>query len=177
MPIRDDPESQADDLYLPDDLVDRLSQMHDGRLYIPSDADNTVLSEARTHFGVTPEQPQRRWLYWAAPVAAAAAVVLGFWSVFQPEGGPPVNQPFALVGDADQSGAVDILDAFVIARSLDNNLFVPAQWDVTGDGRIDRDDVSAVTTIAVSLSGGTGGTGGTGGSSESETDVSGGPTL
>jgi hypothetical protein len=48
---------------------------------------------------------------------------------------------------------VDILDAFTMARVVDAGEAAPAEWDLTGDGRVNRADVSAVTAIVVSLSG------------------------
>lgn len=162
MPTPVDPNHQPDDLCLPDELVDRLSAMHDARLFVPPDTDRAVLARARARFGVRPEDRRRRWLRFAAP-AAAASIALGVWAVWpfptSPGGGPPI----VIAGDVDHSGSVDILDAFTMARLIDTGQPSPADWDVTGDGRVDRADVSAVAAIAVSLSGGTGGDGDTGG--------------
>lgn len=62
-----------------------------------------------------------------------------------------------LRADLDGSGRVDILDAFLVARSIAagagaSGALNPA-WDVTGDGAVDRRDVDAVAAAAVSLGG------------------------
>jgi len=53
--------------------------------------------------------------------------------------------------DIDGSGRVDILDAFTLARVLDERRAVERKWDVTGDGKVDRADVDAVAMSAVRL--------------------------
>lgn len=169
MPSPDDPNSQPNDLRLPEELADRLSAMHDARLFVPPDIDRAVLAKARARFGVAPENRGRRWLRFVAPVAAAASIAIGVWAVWpsatSPGGGSPI---IIIAGDIDHSGSVDILDAFTMARRLDAGQPTPADWDMTADGRVDRADVSVVTAIAVSLSGGnkqSGGHEGIGGSS------------
>ncbi len=170
MPTRDDPNPQTDEPRLPDELADRLSAMHDARLFFPPDIDQAVLAKARARFGEMPEDRRRPWLRFAAP-AAAAAIALGVWTVWpftDSTGGGPA---LAVAGDADRSGSVDILDAFAMARLIDAGQTPPADWDVTGDGQVDRADVLAVAAIAVSLSGqadvteGYGGIEGSGGAS------------
>lgn len=149
MPTRDEHNPDTDNPHLPDELAQRLSAMHDGHLFVPPDTDRAVLERAREHFGVKPDTNRRLWLRFAAPLAAAAMIALGVWTVW-----PNAGQPGQFVqGDADRSGTVDILDAFAMARVIDAGQPAPANWDMTGDGRVDREDVSAVAAIAVSLSG------------------------
>jgi hypothetical protein len=138
---------------LPDGLAERLSAMHDAKLFVPAGVDDAVLARAREHFGQEPASRMRLWLRIAGPAAAAATIALGVWAVW-----PSVNQGqsgavLAVAGDADGSGAVDVLDAFAMARVVDAGQPAPAAWDVTGDGRVNREDVSAVAAMAVSLSG------------------------
>ena len=57
-------------------------------------------------------------------------------------------------GDLDQSGRVDILDAFALARQLDSDV-VPTHGDFNGDGIVDRADVDAIAMAAVRLPDGT----------------------
>lgn len=171
MPTRDEPAHEPEDVRLPEELATRLSAMHNRKLFVPPEIDAAVLSRAREHFGSAPASPparRRLWLRYAAPLGAAAMIALGVWAVW-----PSVNQiqsgpVLAVSGDADGSGSVDILDAFAMARVLDAGQAAPATWDLTGDGRVDRADVSAVTAIVVSLSGEqqhTGGGAGAGGAS------------
>lgn len=153
MPTRDEHNPDTDGLHLPDKLAERLSAMHDGRLFIPPDTDRAVMEQAREHFGVKPDTNRRLWLRFAAPLAAAAMIALGVWTVW-PNAGTYEGETLHVVqGDADGSGTVDILDAFTMARVLDAGETAPAEWDLTGDGRVNRADVSAVTAIVVSLSG------------------------
>lgn len=154
MPTRDGQHASPDEPRLPDELAGRLSAMHDRKLFVSSDLDDAVLARAREHFGeASPTVTRRFWLRIAVPAAAAAMIALGVWVAWP--GGNHAQQStiIAVAGDADGSGVVDVLDAFTMARALDAGQPAPPTWDVTGDGRVDRDDVSAVAAIAVSLSG------------------------
>ncbi len=51
--------------------------------------------------------------------------------------------------DLDRSGRVDILDAFYLARQIEKQLELQSQWDVTGDGTVNQNDVDAIALIAV----------------------------
>ncbi|HSV99962.1 MAG TPA: dockerin type I domain-containing protein [Sedimentisphaerales bacterium] len=53
--------------------------------------------------------------------------------------------------DLDGNGRVDILDAFRLAKGIESRGPTTAEWDVNGDGRIDRDDVDDVAFAAVRL--------------------------
>lgn len=46
---------------------------------------------------------------------------------------------------------MDILDAFRLAKGIESRGPTTAEWDVNGDGRIDRDDVDDVAFAAVRL--------------------------
>jgi Dockerin type I domain len=151
MPLQDNP--NPDETRLPDELADRLSTIHDPQLFVPPDIDQAILAKARVKFGVTDRQTGRPWLRLAAPLAAAASIVLGVWIVWPSTTTPLISPPIAIVGDIDQNGSVDILDAFALARHIDAGQPTSANWDITADGQVDRADVLAITTIAVSLSG------------------------
>lgn len=55
-------------------------------------------------------------------------------------------------GDLDRSGAVDILDAYLLARRLERREPVPAAADLDGDGAVDARDVQLLTERAVAVS-------------------------
>jgi Dockerin type I domain len=154
MPGPDEQADPRDPDRLPDALTQRLSSMHDARLSVPPQIDQAVLSRAQERFADTPDTRALRWRRIAAPLAAAAAIALGVWIVWPSATPPTPSPPIVIAGDIDHNGSVDILDAFALARRLDAGQPVPANWDMTADGRVDRADVSAITTIAVSLSGG-----------------------
>jgi len=51
--------------------------------------------------------------------------------------------------DLDRSGRVDILDAFFLARQIEKQPELSNQWDVTGDGNVNQNDVDAIASTAV----------------------------
>jgi hypothetical protein len=105
---------------------------------VPRDVEAAILA--------MPPRPARRWRLGAGvAAAAAAAVALAVVMVYRP------HARGGLRGDVDGSGRVDILDALVLAKSLDAG--TPASFDLTGDGRTDSRDVAAIAQSAVSLGG------------------------
>ena len=55
--------------------------------------------------------------------------------------------------DLDGNGRVNILDAFVLARHVESAAVPRGQWDLNGDGLVDRNDVDLVAMAAVALNG------------------------
>ncbi len=53
--------------------------------------------------------------------------------------------------DLNRDGRTDILDAFLLARSLREGAGGPAAWDGNGDGRTDAADVAVLGRLAVAL--------------------------
>ena len=53
--------------------------------------------------------------------------------------------------DIDQDGRVDILDAFALARHIESPRETVGEWDMNGDGTVDRADVDVIARAAVSL--------------------------
>ncbi len=128
-----------------------------GRLFapdrpIPSDIDRAVAEAARRHFA----RPERRlrWLRWAVPATAAAAIaVTCLWWIY-PEAAPlvaPSPQLSQAATDIDGNGRVDILDAFALARHIEASQPTESVWDFNSDGLIDRRDVDTVALAAVRL--------------------------
>lgn len=102
----------------------------------------------------------------AAGLAAAAAIALVVWinipGDLQQEQSPLTSndqqatnttQP-ALAGDVNSDGRIDILDAYLLQRRMDLAGTLETAWDLTRDGRVDRDDVSAIAAESVKLKGG-----------------------
>ena len=126
-----------------------LSRLYRPHIEIPSEVDARMREAARRRFvqrRVT--RPTRRW----AAVAAAALLVItgGWWWITQhrPADDPPT---LARRADVDASGTVDILDAFHLARHIEAGSRLQLQWDMTGDRRVDRDDVDHIAKEAVRL--------------------------
>jgi len=90
----------------------------------------------------------RRWASWAG-CAAAAMIVAGVLLMHfnQPEPSAPV----ALHNDFNRDGAVDILDAFKLARQIGASAEIDPTWDTNGDGVVDQKDVDRVAFAAVQL--------------------------
>jgi len=109
---------------------------------IPTCVDRAVGEAARRHL----QRPQRRlwWLKWTMPATAAAAILITA-SVLWFNAGP--IRP----ADIDRNGAVNILDAFTLARHIEAKRPVDQRWDLNGDGLIDRRDVDAIALAAVRL--------------------------
>jgi len=88
--------------------------------------------------------------------AAAAAVLLfgvGLSMIGEPrdDAGVPVIDSVGRL-DVDGSGAVDIVDAYHVARRLRRDEDAPAAWDVNDDGAVNDDDVRTIAMRAVTVS-------------------------
>ena len=124
---------------------------------VPADVDEAVRARVRRHFGAGRHaRLALRWL----PVAAAAAAVLLAVVLSRPvheprtrRAEPSLALPTAAsaLEDVDQSGTVDILDAFKLARMIEDRTTDSSAWDLNADGVVDRDDVDAVALAAVRL--------------------------
>lgn len=102
-----------------------------------------------------------RWR-WAPALATAAAVLLLVWVQLdgtgrgrrRPVGGTASDHPLRM-GDAaldlDGTGRVDVLDAFFLARQIEQGAPLERQWDVDGDGQVARGDVDRIARAAVRL--------------------------
>jgi hypothetical protein len=117
---------------------------------IPQDADRAVLAFIDERARSIREAPRKtrtvRYVAWAAAAALAAAV--GVWTL---SGGRRLSTVPAVAEDIDRSGTVDILDAFLMARRLQQDTERPASWDLNRDGRVDGTDVDLVAQKAVAV--------------------------
>ncbi len=168
---------QFDDLegYVSDRLHQDLRGLFEPPGTVPARADKVILDQARRQLA----KPRRVIirLRWAAGAAAAAAVIALGVILFNPQSRLPrfarndmIRNPKSLGpalaegrADIDRNGRVDILDAFRLARSIEARGPVDPQWDLNGDGRVDKDDVDLVASVAVHLESQTGSTASLGG--------------
>ena len=141
----------ADEPQLPPRLAGAFKALGHGLLAIPAETDDAVLEAARRKFRVitlppvAPVQKKSRLAPW---LAAAAALALGFVIVQQ-----RMNRPSALAmrADVDGDGRVDVLDAFQLARRLEQGGAVEPKFDLNGDGVVDQKDVDVASAQAVAL--------------------------
>jgi hypothetical protein len=137
-----------------------------GHIQIPSSIDAAIRAATRERARCI-RLRRRRILpppAWLGAAAAAAAIMLavGLPLSSRSSSEPPAEgarvetdardapRPGPAM-DIDCSGAVDIVDAFVMSRRLRGGSRVPAEWDFDRSGRIDEADVDAVARAAVSL--------------------------
>ena len=144
------PEPNDTPLEAPDELVDDLSGLFEAEAAPPKDVDDAILDMADRH-ALRRLVPWRE-LRWVA-AAAAALLVLAF---LVPAGRliatRPVATPLLVVReDIDGNGRVDILDALTLARHIKAERTVKREWDLNGDGVVDRSDVDTVANAAVRL--------------------------
>jgi len=136
-------------------LTAELKRLYLTRPEVPEEIDDTVRLLARRRFAAGAHvRGVVRWLSVGAAAAAALLVVLWGASLFDkhPDHAKRAASPReAIAGDVDASGEVDILDAFALARTLEEAGTPRREWDLTGDGIVNRDDVDAVAMSAVRL--------------------------
>ena len=147
----------------PQGLAEDLAGLYETDVPVPPEVDEAIVAMAHKQFAprnrravVVPFRPAYRWA--AAGVLAAAAVLA---LVVLPEwlGRPLQHARRARIAtaqetareDVDGSGEVDILDAFTLARHIESGAPQTAEWDMNGDGTLNRADVDMIASAAVSL--------------------------
>ena len=149
----------------PDDVERHVSErfrsdlraLYDPPGGVPPRVDKTILNEAHRRLA----RPRRlivrlRW----APAAAAAVIVLGtvLHTMTRDTPHSELRNPHSLSpaaaakADLDRNGRVDILDAFRLARHIESRGQLSTEWDLNGDGVVDRKDVDLIALAAVRLS-------------------------
>ncbi len=138
------------ELQIPAELAQRIKALYQEQLPIPFFVDELVLAKARAHL----ERPARSRIVVASFrwVAAAAVVTFGAWlgSLWFTAKSPATTAR----EDINQDGRVDILDAFALARRLQQGAVLRPLFDFNGDGVVDQKDIDAVAARAVKLGGG-----------------------
>ena len=163
----------------PDRLVADLRAAFGAPVDVPLDVNFAVLTCAHRRFARRKRRILvLRWGGVAAGVAACALLCLHAWLSSGPVAGRCMSAPQpAAVADApeerpaippltpspvlaegratqredyDHNGRVDILDAFALARDIESGS-TTGDWDLSGDGAVDRADVDLIAMAAVDL--------------------------
>lgn len=173
----DDPKTESESDLSPE-IVAQLRKQCQADISIPNAIEQAVLADARQVLLVRPQKPTgwRQWTIGLVSVGSLAAALLIFvWpqigdpgagegmemsaspaamhdSEESADAGLPAESVAAfLKEDIDQDGRVDILDAFALARQLEDPRSTPANGDQDGNGVFDQDDVKFVALTAVML--------------------------
>jgi hypothetical protein len=145
-----------EDLRVPSKLSNSLKAIFEPQIGVPPEVDRAVMDRANKHFAAVQSGKPRRWrVHWAWRIAAAAAVIIFAFSLDLTKQAGPTTDNFSIgktqAVDIDRNGRVDILDAFKLARQIEIAGPAEKEWDINGDGQIDRSDVDVVALAAVRL--------------------------
>lgn len=139
-----------------DKFADDLKAIYGSKRSFPSEIDNAVLTQARSH--LAKKHSRLKFARWAVSAAAAAVLVFAFVHNLDRQGALPADlakssiaEVATDIADIDRNGRVDILDAFVLARRVESPGVVDLKLDINGDGIVDARDVDAVAASAVRL--------------------------
>ena len=144
------------DPQLPPRLAEELARLYEAPVSVPPEVDRVVLEAAWRHCDEI--RARRRVGLWARVGAIAAVLFIGvslYNTLLKPPATPPVGSPLAGVRDIDRNGRVNILDAFRLAKQIEQHAELDPQWDMNGDGIINQADVDAIAMTAVRLDRGT----------------------
>jgi hypothetical protein len=133
----------GDDENIPEAIEQRLRQIV-GRtaVLVPPAVDRAILSHAQQRFSEIRRRRARTHRAWWISAAAAIAALGLLASAL-------ITSTRYERADIDRSGSVDILDAFALARRIQEGN--ASGFDFTNDGVVDRSDVDAVAAQAVRL--------------------------
>ena len=124
---------------------------------IPDETDRRILWLARKQAAVVRKaapSPRRRAMIggaWAAAAAVVLAVGAMTWRQLDHAAPPAATVARRSTDDVDGDGRVDILDAFALARALQDRGATARQSDANGDGVVDQHDVDAIARAAVKM--------------------------
>ncbi len=135
------PEPIDDFETLPPRLREAFGALRKEQVLVPERVDAAVRAAAREHLGA---RKVIRFSFW--PLAAAAAVTVSFLGIWLSSSRVDAR------ADLNHDGRVDVLDAFALARKLQNGER-GVELDANGDGVVDERDVQAVVALAVKLGG------------------------
>ncbi len=137
---------QNRDEQIPDALSAKLREVASKTaILVPKSTDGEVLAQAKAHFAqVSRERSKVVRISWLA--AAACVALLAIFGLQHLERGRYDR------ADIDHNGRVDILDAFALARRLQQGS--QRGVDINGDGVVNKADVDAIASQAVKWKGG-----------------------
>ena len=146
------------ELNAPESLREDLSALYDRDVSVPPELDQSIIRMARQRLAVR-RKPRLslRWA-WAGSAATATIILLVFFVGRMPKrdlAAPASRAPAAIKEDFDGDGRVNILDAFALARQIESSGEPDREWDMNGDGTVNRADVDRLAMAAVSLKRGT----------------------
>lgn len=128
-----------------------LAALYHDQHPIPEAIDRKILQHARQQLGT---RPRRRFLRWALSAAAVFILSIGNLAIWMNRSRSPQGDMTASVltaADLDQNGTVNILDAFWLARRLQDSDTVQSHWDLNTDGQVNQADIHLVAQLAVRL--------------------------
>lgn len=137
---------------LSDKFAEDIKRIYKASATVPAEIDRAILAKASQKL----TRPRSRFhiLRWIGPVAAAAAIIIIACISLNQNQKSSVAPMDALVknySDIDNSGRIDILDAFKLAKYIQSENNIDKKWDMNGDGYVDGDDVEKIALVAVSL--------------------------
>jgi hypothetical protein len=139
----------SDEPQIPRRLREGFSSLYGTGPAVPPEINRAILSGARArHVGKNRNRLTLRWVAGVAAAAAMLTVAVRYWPV---SSRPVVAQ---VAEDINGDGRVDILDAYLLARRVQNHENILPIWDFNHDGAIDKRDVDVIAVAAVSLKGG-----------------------
>ena len=129
--------TETEFIELPDDVVEGLKRLDKSVAVLTPAVDRRVTDAAAAHFAERPDRRRPARRRWAVAGTLAASLAVGVFLVRMQTG----MEPAVLANDFDGSGAVDILDAFALARMDEERV---------AQGRIDSliADIVALNGIA-----------------------------
>lgn len=116
---------ETESIELPNDVVEGLKRLDKSMALLTPAVDRRVADAAAAHFAERPDRRRPTRRRWAVAGTLAASLVVGVFLVRTQTG----MEPAMLANDFDGSGAVDILDAFALAR-MNDTAASQAQIDV-----------------------------------------------
>ena len=133
-------------------LAGTLGGLQPKKISVPAEVDRAILDGAGKRI-------RRPWKRYLLPVSAAAAVLLAVSVTLLLTTGsaPDLAQNKEMMAgrpqDLDGDGRVTILDAFLLARTIQSGRKPNPEWDVNHDGLFNQDDIDQIAATAVSLDG------------------------
>ena len=138
---------------VPKGLVEDLRAVFGRSVTVEPEVDESILAMARARFAR--RRPRVLVLRWAAGAAAAAACLMLALLLWVPARRADVagiaRHAAVAKEDFDRNGTVDVLDAFALARRIEAPGERRDEWDINGDGAVDKKDVDVIAMAAVSL--------------------------